>query len=765
MNAGLALLLALTCSWMPARTAGYADRYANRDLTNTQVGDVGPMNTGNLQAGTAQTCNINAAAANGYTPGQTYTISVAAPGQHVIHAIQGTIAGNNYNAQSYQWTAPNSASGSASATFKAICATSRTSASYLDTATVQSGGGGGGGGGSGNTPPAKCSSITNPSLFCANYGNSGLISAAASTDCADDPCTQQSDGRTCCQPSANAAKCDTIINPSIFCSNYGNNGLIAAASTTSCASNQCSASLDGTTCCAPAEGPSNIDGDSSKEALKFGEKITVTVTSNPGTRELTFTVKFQGLGWFGIGVSTDGSMDSAGSGSDVFICDDSGVKRHWITTKDVPTGSGAIVVGASCTLEGGISTMVFTRSWDAQSSQQRPLLVPDEVGKSFDTLIWAYHDSQRSNVVYHSERGSVNVDLAAAVQGQGAVTSVALTNPFVWAHGVCMLLAWGLLLPGGITIAHFNRSKDWWFSYHKGMQYTGWFLQLAGFGIIAYYKGANQFKGAGVGLLHMIVGGFVTLLGTAQPLNACCRPHPHSAEDLASFRTQPTPCNDNRKCWEFLHKGIGYLAAIGGFGNLALAVVMVAETHGSQDTMVVIAAGFTCISLIVILFYSCTKLIEGDTSTRPSVSRSQELGSLQQKQSLRMSDSMNPSHSGGADPAFAFESGLGAPPDSATNGRGAPSASGWTKHLDPETGDYYYFNSKTGTVTWDDPDGAISPRSKSENREKNAEPAQLSRKGTVMPPGWTSAISNSTGQKYYVKPNGEGTQWEKPPGN
>ena len=47
---------------------------------------------------------------------------------------------------------------------------------------------------------------------------------------------------------------------------------------------------------------------------------------------------------------------------------------------------------------------------------------------------------------------------------------------------------------------------------HRLMQYAGWTLQLAGFGIIAYHKGANQFKGVGVGLVHMIVGGFVTLV-------------------------------------------------------------------------------------------------------------------------------------------------------------------------------------------------------------------------------------------------------------
>jgi hypothetical protein len=96
----------------------------------------------------------------------------------------------------------------------------------------------------------------------------------------------------------------------------------------------------------------------------------------------------------------------------------------------------------------------------------------------------------------------------------------------------------------------------------------------------------------------------------------------------------------------------------------------------------------------------------------------------------------------------------------------ASSTSEWTQHLDKQSGDVYFFNAKTGMVTWDDPTSTlVSPRSKSANREQNIEPAQKNRRGTIMPPGWTSAVSSSTGKKYYVKPDGGGTQWEKPPGN
>ena len=58
-------------------------------------------------------------------------------------------------------------------------------------------------------------------------------------------------------------------------------------------------------------------------------------------------------GWVGLGVSTDGTMNSGGAGSDVVLCSESSgggleVKRYWVTAKAKPT-NGAAVAGATCT--------------------------------------------------------------------------------------------------------------------------------------------------------------------------------------------------------------------------------------------------------------------------------------------------------------------------------------------------------------------------------------------------------------------------------
>ena len=131
------LLLALLALLPPA--GAYPARLT-RAVSSYAVGGAGPMGIAQLQAGTAQTCAVGAAAANGYQAGQVYTITMQTNGQHKFEPSAGTVAGLAYNQNSYQWTAPNT--GVAPVTFRALCATGQTTG-YLASSTVQSGGGGG----------------------------------------------------------------------------------------------------------------------------------------------------------------------------------------------------------------------------------------------------------------------------------------------------------------------------------------------------------------------------------------------------------------------------------------------------------------------------------------------------------------------------------------------------------------------------------------------------------------------------------------------
>ena len=100
-------------------------------------------------------------------------------------------------------------------------------------------------------------------------------------------------------------------------------------------------------------------------------------------KQMEITVVSSSGGYIGIGISEDGSMNSGGKGSDVFVCDKSGLKRYWVTQLGRPT-DGANVPGSMCTRKDGMSKMRFTRSVNATNSKE----ISIAPGKD-QFLIWA----------------------------------------------------------------------------------------------------------------------------------------------------------------------------------------------------------------------------------------------------------------------------------------------------------------------------------------------------------------------------------------
>ena len=88
-------------------------------------------------------------------------------------------------------------------------------------------------------------------------------------------------------------------------------------------------------------------------------EVSFTVTS---TNEAT---------WFGIGVSSDGTMHSSGSGSDIVICSEDGVTRHILRAREF--SSGGVVPGATCGSEDGNLVMRFSRNLAAVAEGKDPL--------------------------------------------------------------------------------------------------------------------------------------------------------------------------------------------------------------------------------------------------------------------------------------------------------------------------------------------------------------------------------------------------------
>jgi len=137
------------------------------------------------------------------------------------------------------------------------------------------------------------------------------------------------------------------------------------------------------------------------------------------------------------------------------------------------------------------------------------------------------------------------------------------------AHVVCMLLSWGFLLPFGVLWARHMRTSSKklgsvpvWFAGHRLIQSCGWLLQLMGFAFILAFKKASHFR-----LTHEVIGLAVVIIGTLQPLNAQFRHLPFIGHPQADGTRTPA-----RKAWEFLHKGMGYMAVMLGVVNVILGL-------------------------------------------------------------------------------------------------------------------------------------------------------------------------------------------------
>ena len=105
----------------------------------------GPMNTGNLQAGSAATCAIATnIPATGFVPGQQYTVTATGSTERLVQAGATRNTGIN-GGTSVTWTATQTQT----ASFQSICATARAGTSYFTSTTVNAAADGGGGGGGG----------------------------------------------------------------------------------------------------------------------------------------------------------------------------------------------------------------------------------------------------------------------------------------------------------------------------------------------------------------------------------------------------------------------------------------------------------------------------------------------------------------------------------------------------------------------------------------------------------------------------------------
>lgn len=179
----------------------------------------------------------------------------------------------------------------------------------------------------------------------------------------------------------------------------------------------------------------------------------------------------------------------------------------------------------------------------------------------------------------------------------------------LFGHFIFMIAAWGCVLPWGVALANRARNVDGvegdaWFVAHRKLQSVGWVLQLVGFAMAVAYaeRVMSHFNSA-----HTIIGVVVTALGTLQPLNALVRPHAPAPGAVKSGA---------RVAWEWLHKGLGYAATVGGVINVILGIDLVVALN-YDDAVVVTAAVLFVLGLApVVAFLLGAKTDAGQSAAR-----------------------------------------------------------------------------------------------------------------------------------------------------
>jgi WW domain len=91
--------------------------------------------------------------------------------------------------------------------------------------------------------------------------------------------------------------------------------------------------------------------------------------------------------------------------------------------------------------------------------------------------------------------------------------------------------------------------------------------------------------------------------------------------------------------------------------------------------------------------------------------------------------------------------------DEIQQGSGGDLPKGWTAHLDPQSGRYYYFSAADGTSTWERPAAIQQPTTHQQEESQHY----------LLPDGWTSHLDpESNCYYYYFAADGTST-WERPP--
>jgi hypothetical protein len=229
-----------------------------------------------------------------------------------------------------------------------------------------------------------------------------------------------------------------------------------------------------------------------------------------------------------------------------------------------------------------------------------------------NNLVWAYGSSNSKSA--HIARGSQGIDFSGASNTTNSTSPSGLykSKAIIWlAHGVCMALAWGVMVPTGIVTArHFKGlpGDATWFKRHRAIQMCAVVIAVAGliFAVVGHGDGIHFTTP------HSWVGLFAMLIAFIQPLAICFRGHkPEEGEPKTTYRL----------AWEITHKWGGRLGAIAAIVNVSLGTFINSSIYieSGAGPNIIILCLFVCMVVVYLYGIYCEMRKQAEARYKVSV--------------------------------------------------------------------------------------------------------------------------------------------------
>jgi hypothetical protein len=105
--------------------------------------------------------------------------------------------------------------------------------------------------------------------------------------------------------------------------------------------------------------------------------------------------------------------------------------------------------------------------------------------------------------------------------------------------------------------------------------------------------------------------------------------------------------------------------------------------------------------------------------------------------------------------------------NSSSNSYSSEIASEWFAVVDPQSGETYYANERTGETSWEKPQALLRIENEPHNSNNFQDNTRLLTNGPAqndneIPPGWFAAMDEQSGEEYYVNEQTGETTWDRP---